>query len=99
MEQSKKASCFPLSVTYKRTPQNINKHNLTTLALVKYRFNIKGNISTNPVLASRRNRNLQGIIGGNKIEFNKVKLKSLTVAPGKCTPGYQTTEHSAETNN
>ena len=60
---------------------------------------LKETFQQTPVLASRRNRNLQGIIGGNKIEFNKVKLKSLTVAPGKCTPGYQTTEHSAETNN
>ena len=39
-----------------------------------------------PILSFRRNRNLNDIIGGNKIEFNKVKRKSVTVAEGKHTP-------------
>ena len=32
------------------------------------------------ILAFRRNSNIKDIIVSNKIEFNKVKLKSLTVA-------------------
>ena len=42
--KSKKVSGFPLSVTYNRT----NKHTSTTPASVKNRFNIRGDISTNP---------------------------------------------------
>ena len=40
----------------------------------------------NLILTFRRNRNVRDIIDGNKIDFNKVKRKSLTVAKGKCTP-------------
>ena len=47
--KSKKASCLLLSVTYNRTLPNIKKkHTSTSLALVKNRFNIRGDISTNP---------------------------------------------------
>ena len=39
-----------------------------------------------PILAFRRNQNLKDIIDSNKIKFNKVRRKSLTVAKGICTP-------------
>ena len=46
--KSKKASCFPLSDTYNRTLPNLKQHISATLALVKNRPNITGDISTNP---------------------------------------------------
>ena len=54
--------------------------------LLKIDSTLEETFQQNPMPASRRNPNQKDIIGGNKIEFNKVKRKSLTIARGKCTP-------------
>ena len=50
--------------------------------LLKIDSTLEETFQQNPMPASRRNPNQKDNIGGNKIEFNKVKQKSLTIAKG-----------------
>ena len=59
------------------------KHTSTILVPAKTRPIIRR--QQTPILAFCRDWNLKDIIGSNKIEFNKVKQKSLTVAKRNCT--------------
>ena len=86
--KSKKASYLPLSVTYNRTLPNIKNILQQHWHLLKIDPTLEETFQQAPILAFRKNRNLKDIIVGNKIEFNKVKRKSLTVAKGKCTPSF-----------
>ena len=54
--------------------------------LLKIAATLKETFQQTPIPVYGRNRNLKDIISCSKIEFNKVKQKSLTVAKGKCTP-------------
>ena len=85
-KKSKKASCLPLSVTYNRTLPNIKNLLQQHWHLFKINPTLEETFQQSLTLAFRRNQNLKDIISCNKIEFNKMKRKSLTLAKGKCTP-------------
>ena len=84
-EQNKnsKASCLPLWVTYNRTLPNIKNILQQHWNLLKIDPTLEETFQQNPILAFCRNWNLKDI-GDNKIEFNKVKQKSLFQTKGTC---------------
>ena len=73
--KSKNASRLPLSVTYNRTLPNMKNILQQHWHLLKIDSTLEETFQQTLILAFRRNRKLKEIIGGNKIEFNKVKQK------------------------
>ena len=94
--KSKEASCLPVSATCNRTLSNIllQQH----WHLLKIDQTLEDTFQQTLILAFRWNRNLESIIGSNRIEFNKVKQKSLTLTKGNCTPCLSNNRKLLQTN-
>ena len=81
----KKATPLILTTTFNRALPNLKQITDNNWNLLKINNNISRIFTEKPLIGYRRNPNLRQLLGGNKIENNKV-VKKLPRTPGKCTP-------------
>ena len=77
---------IPLSITYNRTLPNISKIVNRNWNILQINTEFHGVFQATPMIAFKRSRNLQEIIGGHTVKQGKVFQKNLARINGKSVP-------------
>ena len=87
VREKTKQTCIPLTLTYNRFCPNTSKMIRNYWNLLAINKSLKEIFNCQPITAFRRNKNLKELIGGNKIEKNKVKKRQIQkLKSSKCSP-------------
>ena len=79
---------IPLLLTYNRFLPNISNIVQRNWSILQINKDLREVFQNAPITAFKRNKNLKELIGGNKIENNRVKKADNTTKQGKCSPCY-----------